>query len=147
MRRKTMKTARAWLALLSTGMGAGMMFVVAGCSTPQDTAVLGGLLGGLAPYSKTPQGAASMAAMGNAAGGFANAQASRSQIVIQNGGSGSGSMGSPATVYVVPTPVPAVEPDQFGTINVLTEVESCDIISDGAFVGNTPAMLKLYRRA
>jgi len=52
-------------------------------------------------------------------------------------------VGGPPTVYVLPAPTPAAEVDQSGVVNVVTEVESCDVIADGAFVGNTPAKLKL----
>jgi hypothetical protein len=138
-----MKMFTVYFVLLRTGVAAGMVLVLTGCETPQDTAITGGLLSALAPFGKTPQSAASMAALGNATSGYANAQASRSQVVVQSGGSGSGSVGSPPTVYVLPAPTPAAEVDQSGVVNVVTEVENCDVIADGAFVGNTPAKLKL----
>jgi len=58
--------------------------IISGCETPGDTALLGGLLGGMAPYAKTAQGAASMAAMGSAASGYANAQASQPRVTVNN---------------------------------------------------------------
>ncbi|MBM3862238.1 MAG: hypothetical protein FJ395_21655, partial [Verrucomicrobia bacterium] len=59
-------------------------FFLCGCETPEGTALLGGLLGGAAPYAKTAQGAASMAAMGNVASSYAAGQASRSQVTVNN---------------------------------------------------------------
>lgn len=53
-----------------------------GCETPQDTAVLGAALSGVAPYGKDPRAAASTAAMGQAASGYGQAQAGRSQYTI-----------------------------------------------------------------
>jgi len=58
--------------------------VLCGCETPEGTALLGGLLGGAAPYAKTAKDAASMAAMGNVASSYAAGQASRSQITVNN---------------------------------------------------------------
>lgn len=66
------------------GIVTSLLLVLTGCETPQDTALLGAALGGLAPYAKTAQAASSMSAMGAAASGYANAQASQPQITINN---------------------------------------------------------------
>jgi len=61
---------------------AATTLMLIGCQTPGDTAFFGGVLGGLAPFAKTAQAAASMSAMGAAASGYANAQAGQGEITV-----------------------------------------------------------------
>jgi len=121
----------------------GLVLMLAGCETPEQTGLLGAALTGLSPYAKTAQGAASMAGMGQAASGYANAQAGKTTVVIQGAAPTSGSVGTPIPDYALPSSAPVVEAEQSGVLNVITEIEGCDVIIDGAFVGNTPAKLKL----
>lgn len=62
-------------------IGAGSVFMN-GCETPQDRMITGMLLGGLAPYSATPQAAQSANFIGGAMVSSANAELSRSQVNV-----------------------------------------------------------------
>jgi hypothetical protein len=57
--------------------------LLAGCATPEDNALLGVALSGVAPYARTAQSAASAATMGQALTTFGSAQASAPRIQTQ----------------------------------------------------------------
>jgi hypothetical protein len=54
--------------------------LLAGCASPEDNALLGVALGGVAPYARTAQSAASAATMGQALTTFGSAQASAPRL-------------------------------------------------------------------
>ena len=64
------------------GVGSVLM---TGCETPQDRLITGILLGGMAPYSASPQAGQSANFIGGAMVSSANAELSRSQVNVNVG--------------------------------------------------------------
>jgi len=93
--------------------------ILAGCETPEQTAMLGALLSGNAVYETDPQRAAALATLGSAATGYANAQASRNQVnVYQGAGAPSGAPASSVPANLVRTPNGGLNPAPgFGWLN------------------------------